>query len=122
MVRKEPNNSTKSTKSVGDSLGVDVSQPRLGIVKEKVMGNLIGVQENLLNPNSDNLVQVQIREESNPKKRDDNGSGLIQKDLSIVENIEPLAQDTTLERNFVRGEVEDLLTFSQEEEETSSAD
>ena len=116
-VRKVPNNNTKSTKSGGESLGVDASQPRLGIDKEKVMGNEGGVQANLLNLNSDNLDKAQGKEESYPKKGVNNDSGLIHKDISIAKIFEPLVQYGTLERNFVRGEVEDLLTISQEEEE-----
>ncbi len=73
-----------------------------------------------MNSSSKDLNQAHVREESNPKKGDDNGSGSIWKDATIGENIddkgdqslhEPLALGSTLDNMFFKRDVLDILPF-----------
>ena len=95
-------------------MGAKDSQPSLGLEKEKEMGIKDEVQENMSNPSSTDLGYAHVREESSPKKGDDDGSGKTQKDPTIDEIVdgmvdqclsEPLAHDTRLESIIVRGKL-----------------
>ena len=81
---------------------------------EKERGVEASIQNILEIPNSDSLKKIPEDKVIIPKDGKDNVKGGTQMDTIVP--LEHLAKEIMLDGNFVRGEVEDLLTISHDEE------